>query len=139
MNSRKRVSRVFSRRGGTRASADSLQSTLYLGLYSLIHLTAGQGYALFLDEPDNYVALPEIQPWLIALADSCGETVTQAVLCSHHPELIDYVGGDRGWLLRREQSGATRAGRLESEDAANGLKLSEVVARGWERWAETSG
>ena len=104
-----------------------------LAIYSLIHLTAGQGYTLFLDEPDNYVALPEIQPWLIALADSCGETVAQAVLCSHHPELIDYLGGDRGWLLKREQSGATRAGRLEAEDIENGLKLSEVVARGWEQ------
>jgi hypothetical protein len=55
------------------------------------------------------------------------------VLCSHHPELIDYLGGDRGWVLRRETSGVTvvrPAGELAVE---GGLKLSEVIARGWER------
>ena len=52
-------------------------------LYGLIHLAEGQGYTLFLDEPDNYVALPEIQPWLMELADACGEKVPQAVISSH--------------------------------------------------------
>src|SRR5262249_6722525 len=36
-----------------------------LALYTLVRLSAGQGYTLMLDEPDNYVALPEIQPWLM--------------------------------------------------------------------------
>ena len=103
-----------------------------IALYSLVRLAAGQGYTLFLDEPDNYIALAEIQPWLIELADSCGEEVPQAVLCSHHPELIDYLGGDRALVLNRETSGATvvrSSGELAVE---GGLKLSEVIARGWE-------
>ena len=33
-------------------------------LYGLIILVRNQGYTLFLDEPENYVALREIQPWL---------------------------------------------------------------------------
>lgn len=104
-----------------------------IALYSLVRLAAGQGYTLLLDEPDNYVALSEIQPWLIGLADACGKEVPQAVLCSHHPELIDYLGGDRGLVLKRESSGATVV-RSSSELAVEGgLKLSEVVARGWER------
>ncbi|MBI3921089.1 MAG: AAA family ATPase [Armatimonadetes bacterium] len=104
-----------------------------IALYSLIRLAAGPGYTLFLDEPDNYIALAEIQPWLIGLADACGEDVPQAVLCSHHPELIDYLGGDRGLVLTRESSGATvvrSSGELAVE---GGLKLSEVIARGWDR------
>jgi predicted ATPase len=103
-----------------------------IALYALVRLAAGQGYTLWLDEPDNYVALTEIQPWLIGLADACGEEVPQAVLCSHHPELIDYLGGDRGLVVRRESSGVTVV-RPSSELAVEGgLKLSEVVARGWE-------
>lgn len=102
-------------------------------LYSLIRLAAGQGYTLVLDEPDNFVALTEIQPWLIGLSDVCGEEVPQALLCSHHPELIDYLGGDRGLILDRQSSGTTVV-RPASELAGNGgLKLSEVIARGWER------
>ena len=100
-------------------------------LYSLIHLAEGQGYTLFLDEPDNYVALPEIQPWLMALSDACGEAVSQAVVCSHHPELIDYLGGESGLLLQREKSGVVTAGKPEVAELDSGLKLSELIARGW--------
>ena len=102
-----------------------------IALYALIHLAEGQHYTLFLDEPDNYVALPEIQPWLMALADACGEAVSQAVVCSHHPELIDYLGGDCGLLLQREKSGVVTAGKPEVGELDGGLKLSELIARGW--------
>ncbi len=104
-----------------------------IALYSLVRLAAaGQGYTLFLDEPDNYIALAEIQPWLIELADACGEQVPQAVLCSHHPELIDYLGGDRGLVLRREISGVTIVRPSRDMAIEGGMKLSEVIARGWE-------
>jgi len=104
-----------------------------IALYSLVRPAAGQGYTVFLDEPDNYIALPEIQPWLIELADVCGGEVPQAILCSHHPELIDYLGADRGVLLERESSGVTKAGDLADVATGDGLKLSERIARGWER------
>lgn len=104
-----------------------------VALNALTILTAGQGYSLFLDEPDNYVALREIQPWLAGLEDGCGETIPQAVLCSHHPECIDYLGVGNGFLLRRESSGAIRADGLADAPAEGGLKLSEIVARGWEQ------
>ncbi|MCU0914998.1 MAG: ATP-binding protein [Planctomycetes bacterium] len=104
-----------------------------IALYSLIRLAAGQGYTLFLDEPDNYVALAEIQPWLIELADACGDQVPQAVLCSHHPELIDYLGGDRGIVLRPGSSGVTTVHSASDMAVEGGLRLSEVLARGWEQ------
>jgi predicted ATPase len=104
-----------------------------IALYSLVRLAAGQGYTLVLDEPDNYIALAEIQPWLIELADACGEAVPQAVLCSHHPELIDYFGADRGVLLQRETSGVTHAKPLNKTTVQGGLRLSEIIARGWEQ------
>lgn len=104
-----------------------------IALYSLVRLAAGQGYTLFLDEPDNYIALPEIQPWLIELADACGDEVPQAVLCSHHPELIDYLGSDRGVVLRQESSGVTTVRPTHEMAIEGGPKLSEVIARGWER------
>jgi predicted ATPase len=104
-----------------------------VALYSLVRLASGQGYTLFLDEPDNYVALAEIQPWLIELADACGGNVPQAVLCSHHPELIDYLGADCGVLLEREISGVTRAKALAKNTVNDGLKLSERIERGWQQ------
>lgn len=103
-------------------------------LYSLIHMARDQGYTLFLDEPDNYVALREIQPWLMGLEDACGNTVAQAVISSHHPELIDYLGRENGVLLLRETSGAIIARLLndDSNETEGGVELSELFARGWE-------
>ena len=102
-------------------------------LYGLIHLTRDQGYTLLIDEPENYVALREIQPWLMSLEDSCGDTLPQAVIASHHPELIDYLGRENGILLQRETSGVITARPLDTCNEANGgLELSELFARGWE-------
>ncbi|HEY4593228.1 MAG TPA: AAA family ATPase [Thermoanaerobaculia bacterium] len=102
-----------------------------IALYSLICL-AGEQDALFLDEPDNFLALAEIQPWLMALSDTCGTRPRQAVLCSHHPELIDYLGGEAGILLKRESTGSITTRRLSEIPVDGGLKLSEIIARGWE-------
>lgn len=106
-------------------------------LYAITTLTAGQGTALFIDEPVNYVGLREIQPWLAGLADACGSEVPQAVLCSHHPEVIDYLGADRGVLLWRDGTGPTRVesptGGLDTLTDGTPLRLSQLMARGWER------
>ncbi|MDE0131956.1 MAG: AAA family ATPase [bacterium] len=101
-------------------------------LYALLHLRhRDSGVWLFIDEPDNYVALAEIQPWLMELVDLCMETPSQAVICSHHPELIDYLGPESGVILSRETSSITTVRPLVSAISTNNLKLSEVISRGW--------
>ena len=104
-------------------------------LYAIVHLSAGLGYTLFLDEPENYLALPEIQPWLVELSDACGSDIPQAVICSHHPELIDFLGHAHGISLSREKSGVTKWAHVSEANSADhsALKLSEIIARGWER------
>jgi len=101
-----------------------------IALYALIKLTAGQGYTLFLDEPDNYISLAEIQPWLIEVAETCGPGITQTILCSHHPELIDYLGAEHGVLLHRESAGVTNAKPVSEVAIESPLRLSERTARG---------
>jgi predicted ATPase len=99
-------------------------------LYTMLHGLRDGGYSLFIDEPQNFLALAEIQPWLMALTDACGTGVPQVVLVSHHPELIDYMGAEAGIWLTRSANGTTMLGKkpiLPEE----GLKLSEAVARGW--------
>ena len=98
-------------------------------LYSLLYGVKGEGYCLFLDEPENYVALREIQPWLTSLQDACGDSIAQAVLISHHPEITDYLAGSASRWFHRPDNGPTRV-----QDAllpADGLTTSETIARGW--------
>ena len=101
-------------------------------LYALLHFRpAGDASVLLLDEPDNYVGLAEIQPWLDELSLLCGDTQSQAVLCSHHPELIDYLGPADGVVLRRAAASATIPVPISECKVGPTLKLSEQVARGW--------
>ena len=82
---------------------------------------------LFFDEPDNYVTLPELQPWLAELEDGAGDTLPQVVLISHHPEAIDFLADSTVWLAREPESHT----RIIEPKNDTGLRMSEVYARGW--------
>ena len=106
-------------------------------LYSLVFETTpdtgfpgdspGTPRTLFLDEPDNYVTLPELQPWLAELEDGAGDTLPQVVLISHHPEAIDFLAHNTVWLAREPESHT----RIIEPKNDTGLRMSEVYARGW--------
>ena len=99
-------------------------------LYSLLHLPSDRRPSIFLDEPDNYLSLSEVQPWLAEAVQGCGDSIEQLVLISHHPTTIDYMAGASGLWFSREENGPTRV----TDDPPNGgdLPFSEIVARGWE-------
>jgi predicted ATPase len=103
-----------------------------IALYSLLHGLRGEGTSLFLDEPENYVTLREIQPWLATLTELCGDGLEQAVLISHHPEVVDYLAGSAGIWLERDSGGPVRV-TYEPPSLPDGLKASEAMARGWTR------
>lgn len=83
------------------------------------------GRTLFLDEPDNYITLPELQPWLAELEDGCGDTLPQTVLISHHPEAIDFLSGRAVWL-GRDPENHTRILDVTNDTM---LKTSELYAQ----------
>lgn len=106
------------------------QRTL-IALYSLLHLSSNRQVSLFLDEPDNYLALSEIQPWLAEAVQSCGDSIEQLVIVSHHPVTIDYMAGaSRRWFTRDEEGPARVSER--PANVVEGIPLSQTVARGWE-------
>ena len=100
-------------------------------LHTFLISLQNMGHILLIDEPDNYLALAEIQPWLIELEEICGEKIPQVILISHHPELIDYMGIEQSRLIDREPLSPARVVPFKA-NIENGLKLSEFVARGWE-------
>jgi predicted ATPase len=98
-------------------------------LYTLLYGVKGEGYCLFLDEPDNFVALREIQPWLTALHDACGDAISQAVLISHSPEITNYLATSTGRWFERPDNGPVRV--KDMPPPTDGLTASETIARGW--------
>lgn len=108
-----------------------------VALYSLLHLVEddrlAKGYrrSLFIDEPDNYLSLREVQPWLAQVVGACGEALEQAVIISHHPKTIDYLAGAKGRWFSRDGEGPVRVGN-EPKFSTDGPAISEIIARGWE-------
>ena len=107
---------------------------MLIALYSLLYAARADSkfnYTLLIDEPGNFLALPEIQPWLIELYDDCMEQRLQALLISHHPEFINYLlASPVGYWFERSSNGPTRVRPITSQEA-DGMPMSEIIARGW--------
>ncbi len=96
-------------------------------LYTILRALAGNATLIAFDEPDNFVALPEIQPWLAQLRERVLEAGKGTLLVgSHHPEVIDYLAADQAMVFWRGQDGPTRIRELEV-DREQGLTASEWV------------
>ena len=104
---------------------------MLIALYVLLHCAVTEDSTLLIDEPDNFIALSEIQPWLLKLLDRVDEHNAQVILVSHHPELLNQLAGQGGVLLDRPNGGETRVLAFSPPDDS-GLMPSEIIARGWE-------
>jgi ATPase subunit of ABC transporter with duplicated ATPase domains len=89
-----------------------------------------RGDTVFIDEPDNFISLREIQPWLLAAEEAIEQHNGQLILISHHPETLDHWAKEYGLRLSRELNGQVRAMKFSS--AGDNLQPSELIARGWE-------
>jgi hypothetical protein len=100
-----------------------------LGLYMIrAALATGAAETVLIDEPDNYVGLPELQPWVLSLRELLDEK-HQAILISHHPEILSSAGEASGrYLWRDNHTSPTRIGPLKIPE---GLNAGEAIARGW--------
>ncbi len=117
--------------------------------------------SLLIDEPANFLALEEIQPFLNKLQNASDEGETQVILTSHHPVAYDLLAEGAGLWLERSPLGPTQVARMSdllerssssssntdetstsssssssssdeaSSSGSDAMPLSELVARGW--------
>jgi hypothetical protein len=97
-------------------------------LYVVLYTQLEHGRTVALDEPDNYVSLDEIQPFLMEALDRV-QTLggPQLFILSHHPEYINQLAPDDGYVMFRENGGPTRIQRFSASEA---IPAAEIVARG---------
>jgi AAA15 family ATPase/GTPase len=96
----------------------------------ILHFSIERGDTVFVDELDNFIALREIQPWLLSAEEAVEEHNGQLILVSHHPETLNQWARLYGLRFFREQNSQVRTAKF-SPDETN-LQPSEVIARGWE-------
>jgi predicted ATPase len=99
-------------------------------LYTILHFLLAQGHTVLLDEPDNYISLDEIQPWLLAATDMIDDGSGQLLIVSHHPEIFNQWAVSHGILTDRDGCGPVRI-RKFAQSAGTGLTPAEEIARGW--------
>lgn len=97
-------------------------------LYALLTFLLEPDACLFLDEPENYLAIPEIQPWLMELRDRIEDCGGQMILISHNPEMANYLAPEFGLVFDRADSGPVRVHPYKPDPT---LQPSEQIARGW--------
>ena len=102
--------------------------------YALARLGVDDGALLAIDEPGNFVALADLQPWLAELCDAVQDH-GQLFVISHHPEVIDYLAPAAAFVFERPRGGPVRVRPFEV-DRDEGVRASEVVARGLHRAAD---
>ncbi len=100
-----------------------------IGLYMIrAAISTGAVHTILIDEPDNYVGLQELQPWALSLRELLDEE-HQAIIISHHPEILSQAGEDCGrYLWRDNHSSPTRIDPLK---VPAGMSPGEAIARGW--------
>ena len=99
-------------------------------LYSILYYAQGEDYTICIDEPANFLALSEVQPWLTRVEDFCQDGNLQALLISHHPEIIDHIASSSGYWFSRGSNESTQVKPLPEHDK-QGVPRSELIARGW--------
>lgn len=102
-----------------------------IGLYAILHFALKKGHTVFIDEPDNYISLREIQPWLLAVEDAVDSGTGQALIISHHPEIINQWAVDCGIRFYRDKVGPVRTQSFEG-GGEHALSPAELIARGME-------
>ncbi|HTS30106.1 MAG TPA: AAA family ATPase [Bryobacteraceae bacterium] len=101
-------------------------------LYAILHFLLEKGSTVVLDEPDNFISIREIQPWLMAVADVVEAGKGQIILISHHPEVLNQWAPGSGVQFLRDEGGPVRVEEFRG-DAEIALPPSELIARGWVR------
>ena len=96
----------------------------------ILHFRIERGDTVFIDEPDNFIALREIQPWLLAAEEAVDEHHGQLIIVSHHPETLNQWTRLDALRFFREQNGQVRTAKFLPD--GSDLQPSEVIARGWE-------
>lgn len=101
-------------------------------LYIILNSVVAPNTTICFDEPDNFISLREIQPWLLELEDRQEETGCQCFFVSHHPEIIDHLTHMEETVLLERYDGGTVRIRPFDWGASEGVNASELMARGWE-------
>lgn len=129
----------FRNERGAKSNSEYLLSELsdgqrvLISLYAVLHFALKPGTTICFDEPDNFISIREIEPWLRKVLDREEEKGgnSQVLIASHNSEILNRMAFENGLRLHRPEGRATVIEPFR-DPAATGLPAAELMARGWE-------
>ena len=103
----------------------SLGQRALITLYCSLH-GGDNNRLLLIDEPDNFVTLPEVQPLISELEIYAGDETPQMAVISHHPEAINIVSEEETVWMAREPEQPARIVKFANDSM---LSTSELYAQ----------
>ena len=89
--------------------------------------TAKEGLTVMIDEPDNYISMQELQPWMLEMSETI-EKAKQLILISHNADILESSPSQIHYFFRDNHSAPARVKPLEVPE---GITIREALARGW--------
>ena len=89
--------------------------------------TTKNSLTVLIDEPDNFISIQELQPWMLEICEIADE-MRQVILISHNSDILENSPSQIQYFYRDNHSSPTRIKPLEIQ---KGLTIREALARGW--------
>ena len=80
-----------------------------------------------IDEPDNYVSLQELQPWLLSVSELVDKN-HQILIITHNAGILDNNPSNSIFFWRDNHKSPTRIGLASIPED---LSFGEALSRGW--------
>ena len=104
----------------------SLGQRVLIALYCFMH-GGDRNRLLLIDEPDNFVTLPEVQPLLMELDLGAGDELPQIAMISHHPEAVSFISDKETVWMAREPEQPARVVEFKNDTK---IRTAELYAMG---------
>jgi ATPase subunit of ABC transporter with duplicated ATPase domains len=102
---------------------------MLVALY-MIHATLSttkESLTIMIDEPDNFISIQEMQPWMLEMSEVV-DIRRQLIVISHNADILESSPSQIDYFSRDNHSSPTRVRPLIIQE---GLTLREILARGW--------
>jgi predicted ATPase len=127
-NSIKQLEFIFSDENftfGQLSDGEKMLAALYM-IHAVLS-TARSSLTVLIDEPDNFISIQELQPWMLEMMGIVDKT-RQLFIISHNAEILEITASNIH-IFHRDNHRAPA--RIKPLKVLEGLTISEALARGW--------
>ena len=107
--------------------SDGEKMLVALYIVHAVLTTAKDSLTVMIDEPDNFISIQELQPWMLEMSEIVDNS-RQLILISHNADILESSMSQIQLFYRDNHNSPARIKPLETPE---GITIREALARGW--------